>query len=90
MCTVVLLRRPDHDWPLLLGANRDEMKDRPWSPPDRHWAEYPHVIAGCDELAGGTWMGINDDGVVACVLNRVGTLGAHPDFRSRGNYHWKP
>ncbi|WP_417841818.1 NRDE family protein [Terasakiella sp.] len=84
MCTVVLLRRPDHDWPLLLGANRDEMKDRPWSPPDRHWPEYPHVIAGCDELAGGTWMGINDDGVVACVLNRVGTLGAHPDFRSRG------
>jgi len=84
MCTVVLLRRPDHDWPLLLGTNRDEMKDRAWSAPARHWPDYPHVIAGRDDLAGGTWMGINDDGVVACILNRFGTLGAHPDFRSRG------
>ena len=23
MCTVVILRRPGHDWPLLLAANRD-------------------------------------------------------------------
>ena len=22
MCTLVILRRPDHDWPLLLAANR--------------------------------------------------------------------
>ncbi|SCA57316.1 conserved hypothetical protein [Candidatus Terasakiella magnetica] len=84
MCTVVILRRPDHDWPLLLGANRDEMKDRPWQAPMRHWPDRPHVVAGIDEEAGGTWMGINDDGLVACILNRFGTLGAHPDFRSRG------
>ncbi|MEJ0068804.1 MAG: hypothetical protein WDO24_08845 [Pseudomonadota bacterium] len=37
MCTVVLLVRPGHDWPLLLGANRDEMADRHWDPPARHW-----------------------------------------------------
>lgn len=84
MCTVVLLRRPAHDWPLILGANRDEMKDRPWSAPGRLFPDRPHVIAGRDELAGGTWMGVNDDGLVACVLNRFGTLGAHPDYRSRG------
>ncbi len=84
MCTVVILRRPDHDWPLVLGANRDEMKDRPWTGPARHWPDRPEVVAGIDEQAGGTWLGMNDDGLVACVLNRFGTLGSHPDYRSRG------
>lgn len=84
MCTVVILRRPTHDWPLLIGANRDEMKNRAWQEPARHWPEHEEVIAGIDLEAGGTWMGMNDEGVVACVLNRHGTLGSHPDFRSRG------
>jgi len=84
MCTLVILRRPDHDWPLLIGTNRDEMKDRNWLGPERHWPDRKNVIGGLDRHAGGTWMGLNDEGVVACVLNRVDTLGSHPDFRSRG------
>ena len=27
MCTLILLRRPGHDWPVIIGANRDEMID---------------------------------------------------------------
>lgn len=84
MCTVVILRRPGHDWPLIFAANRDEMNDRPWLGPDRHWPDRPHVTAGLDELAGGTWLGFNDDGVIAGVLNRPGSLGPDPDLRSRG------
>lgn len=84
MCTVVLLHRPDHDWPLILGANRDEMLDRPWRPPARYWPDRPNVVAGLDELAGGSWLGVNDAGVVAAVMNRVGSLGPAPDRRSRG------
>ena len=84
MCTVVILRRPGHDWPLVLAANRDEMRDRPWDGPARHWPDRAHVTAGRDILAGGTWMGVNDDGLVACVLNRMNTLGPDPDKRSRG------
>ena len=84
MCTLVILRRPDHAWPLLLAANRDEMLDRPWQPPARHWPDRPDIIAGRDELAGGTWLGINDHGVGAAVLNRVGSLGPTTDKRSRG------
>lgn len=84
MCTVVLLVRPGDDWPLLLGANRDEMESRPWDPPDRHWPDRPEVIAGRDRLAGGSWLGLNDHGVVACVLNRRHTLGPAADKRSRG------
>ncbi len=84
MCTVVFLRRPDHEWPLILGANRDEMRDRPWQAPARHWPDRPEVVAGLDELASGSWLGLNDHGVVAGVLNRTGSLGPAPGKRSRG------
>lgn len=84
MCTVVLLRRPGHPWPLLLAANRDEMADRPWRAPARHWPDRPDVVAGLDDLADGSWMGLNDDGVVAAILNRYGTLGPKDGKRSRG------
>ena len=84
MCTVVILRRPEHRWPILIAANRDEMLDRPWSPPARHWPDRAEVVAGRDELAGGTWLGVNDHGLVAAVMNRPGSLGPADDKRSRG------
>lgn len=84
MCTLVMLRRPDAEWPLLLAANRDEMIARPWQEPGRHWPDRPEVVAGRDELAGGSWLGINDDGVVAGILNRTGSLGPAVGQRSRG------
>jgi len=84
MCTVVILFRPGHDWPLILAANRDEMADRPWDAPGRHWPDRAHVVAGRDRLAGGAWLGLNDYGVAAGVLNRVDSLGPRPGFRSRG------
>jgi hypothetical protein len=84
MCTVVILRRPDNRWPVLIGANRDEMIDRPWHAPGRHWPDRPEVVAGLDVLAGGSWLGINDWGVAAAVLNRTGSLGPAPGLRSRG------
>ncbi len=84
MCTFVILRRPGADFPVLIAANRDEMIARPWSPPARHWPDRPEVIAGKDELAGGTWLGVNDFGVAAGILNRFGSLGPAPGARSRG------
>lgn len=84
MCTVVVLRRRDHGWPLILAGNRDEMIDRPWLPPGRHWPDRPEVVAGRDELAGGTWVGINDYGVIAAILNGHGALGPAEGYRSRG------
>ena len=84
MCTLALLRRPAAAFPLLLAANRDELRSRPARPPGRHWADRPHVRGGLDLEAGGTWLGVNDDGVVAAVLNRRGTLGPQPGKRSRG------
>jgi hypothetical protein len=84
MCTVVILRRPEARWPVLIAANRDEMIDRPWQAPGRHWPDRPEVVAGLDALAGGSWLGINDWGVAAAVLNRTGSLGPAPGQRSRG------
>ncbi|HVH76970.1 MAG TPA: NRDE family protein [Stellaceae bacterium] len=84
MCTLVILRRPDHPWPLVFAANRDEMIDRPWRVPGRHWPDRPEVVAGLDLLAGGSWLGLNDWGVAAAILNRHGSLGPQPGLRSRG------
>lgn len=84
MCTLVVLRRPDHAWPLLVAGNRDEMRARPWLPPARHWPDRADVVAGRDRVAGGSWFGVNDHGVIAAVMNRVGTLGPEEGKRSRG------
>ena len=84
MCTLVIFRRPRHRWPVLIGANRDEMIDRSSKPPGRHWPDRPELVAGLDMLARGSWLGINDWGVAAAVLNRHGSLGPAPDRRSRG------
>jgi uncharacterized protein with NRDE domain len=84
MCTVVVLIRPRHAWPVILVANRDERVDRAWDPPSAWWREYPDIIAGRDRTAGGTWMGINAHGMTAAVLNRPGSLGPEAGKRSRG------
>ena len=78
------LRRPGTAWPLVLAANRDELASRPARPPARHWPDRAEVVAGLDVQAGGSWLGINDHGVVAGVLNRTGTLGPAAGKRSRG------
>jgi len=84
VCTVVVSIRSSPDWPLLLAANRDEKLDRPALPPACHWADQPDVLGGLDVLAGGTWLALNRGGVVAAVLNRLGSLGPAPGKRSRG------
>jgi hypothetical protein len=84
MCTIVLLRRPGHPWPLLYAGNRDEWSGRPWDPPARHWPKRPSIAGGLDRVARGSWLGVNDSGVLACVLNRVGPSASGPAARSRG------
>ena len=84
MCTLVIARRPDSPWPLLIAANRDELAERRSLPPGRHWDDRPDVTGGLDVDGGGSWLALNDDGVAAAVLNRRGTLGPEPGKRSRG------
>ncbi len=85
MCTVIVSNDPDRPWPLLIAANRDERLDRPWQAPGRHWPEHPDIVGGRDGLGGGSWLAVNDHGVAAAVLNRVGSLGPAPGKRTRGD-----
>jgi uncharacterized protein with NRDE domain len=84
MCSLVILRRPGHEWPVLVAANRDELATRSSRPPGAHWPDRPGVIAGLDLESGGSWLGVNGQGLVAAVLNREGTLGPAPGLRTRG------
>ncbi len=69
---------------MLVCGNRDEMANRSWSAPARHWTDRPHIIAAHDDLASGSWVGINDYGVTAAVMNRTDSLGPQVGKRSRG------
>ena len=84
MCSIVILRQSDSEWPIIIGANRDEMVERESLPPGRHWDQQTQITAGKDIQAGGTWLGVNDYGLVAGVLNRMDTLGPLENKRSRG------
>jgi len=84
VCTVVLSLAPAEPMPLLLLGFRDELTDRPWQPPARHWPGSP-LVGGRDEQAGGTWLAVHP-GVPrgACILNARGQQAAPEDRRSRG------
>jgi uncharacterized protein with NRDE domain len=84
MCTVIVLHRPAHRWPVLIAANRDERLDRAWDPPAHWWSDHPGITGGRDRTAGGTWMALGQTGVLAAVLNRPGSLGPADGKRSRG------
>jgi len=81
MCFLALLYKviPGHS--VVVGANRDEFYDRPGLPP-RELAE--GVYGGFDPRGGGTWLGVNDAGILIGVTN-LGTAGPmNPEARSRG------
>jgi hypothetical protein len=71
--------------PLCLLGIRDELTDRPWRPPARHWPGLP-LIGGLDEQAGGTWLAV-DPGTprAACLLNARGASADPARRRSRGD-----
>src|SRR5258707_10474746 len=56
MCTAILSIQPGA--PVLLAGVRDELADRAWQPPGRHWPDYPGLIGGRDLQAGGTWLAL--------------------------------
>ncbi len=71
---------PDYD--LIVAANRDEFHARP-AAPAAVWADHPHVLAGRDLEAGGTWLGVATNGRFAAVTN-LRRPGQPAGLRSRG------
>jgi hypothetical protein len=75
MCLVLAAVRVVPGHPLVLLANRDEHYDRPAEPPrlrDPAAAGAPRFWCGSDLRAGGTWLGVNEAGVVVALTNRPG------------------
>ncbi|KJZ65725.1 NRDE family protein [Pseudomonas fluorescens] len=82
MCLIVFAWRPGHAQPLIVAANRDEFYARP-SLPLAQWPEAPHVHAGRDLEAGGTWLGVGANGRFAALTN-IRDPHQPPSRKSRG------
>jgi uncharacterized protein with NRDE domain len=82
MCLLVIFFRAVEDAPLVVGANREESYARPGTPPGILPGS-PRAVAGLDPQAGGTWLGVNEHGVLAAVTNRAKD-NPPPRPRSRG------
>lgn len=82
MCLLALFYRVTEDAPLVVGANREEYYHRGGEPPQL--LDGPcRAVAGVDPTAGGTWLGVNERGVLVAVTNRPKT-NPPPHPRSRG------
>jgi uncharacterized protein with NRDE domain len=82
MCLLALFFRVVEDAPVVVGANREEFYARPGEPPQ--FIDGPvRILAGRDPQAGGTWLGVNEHGVLVAVTNRKKTTIPSPS-RSRG------
>lgn len=82
MCLILVAWQVHSDYPLVVAANRDEFHARPTAVAAR-WPDAPHVVAGRDLEAGGTWLGVTDAGRFAAVTN-VREPGKPKGPQSRG------
>lgn len=83
MCLIFLAINQHPDYPLIIAANRDEFYSRP-SESAHFWPEHPQILAGKDNLAGGTWLGITRQGRFAAVTN-YREMTSYTGTVSRGN-----
>lgn len=68
MCLIVFAYKCHPDYQMILGANRDEFRDRPTESAG-FWISAPYLLAGRDVQAGGTWMGLTTTGKLAAITN---------------------
>ncbi len=85
MCLLIVLSRVIPGEPLIVGGNRDERFARPAVPMTVLREASPRTLGGRDLVAGGTWMAVNEDGVVVGLTNRRVEGGPDKTKRSRGD-----
>jgi uncharacterized protein with NRDE domain len=83
MCLILFAIQKHPAYKLILAANRDEYYERPSKPP-HFWEDAPHVLAGRDLVAAGTWLGITRKGRIAAATNYRDPANVKPDAPSRG------
>lgn len=84
MCVLVVASQLVPGEPLIVGANRDEVLDRPTTPMTVLESGPPRILGGRDELSGGTWLAVNEHGVCAGLTNQPLGDAKDPTKRSRG------
>lgn len=70
MCLLAIQYRSVPEAPILVAANREEAYDRPSLVPSIQ-AGKPRVLSGVDSRAGGTWLGVNQNGLFVGACNRT-------------------
>ena len=84
MCLLVVASRVVDAEPLIVGANRDEVLDRPSTAVTVLDGGPPRILGGRDELSLGTWLAVNEHGVCAGLTNQPLGDAKDPSKRSRG------
>ena len=84
MCTVILGIDVVPDYPIFMASNRDEQLERPSVGPEIFTREQVNILAPRDLQEGGTWLGLNQFGVLTALTNRFGST-RNPDRFSRGD-----
>jgi uncharacterized protein with NRDE domain len=84
VCLLIALFQVVEDAPLIVAANRDELFARPAVTMTVLRERDPRVLGGRDELAGGTWLAVNEHGVMAGLTNQPAPHGRDASKRSRG------
>ena len=70
MCLLAIQYRSVSEAPILVAANREEAYDRPSLVPAIQPGK-PRVLSGVDAKAGGTWLGVNQNGLFVGACNRT-------------------
>ena len=83
MCLILFGWQTHPEYPLVIAANRDEFYSRK-TRPAAWWGQAVSLLAGRDEEAGGTWLGINRRGRFAMLTNVRSPAERNPHAPSRG------
>jgi uncharacterized protein with NRDE domain len=84
MCLLVVSSRMVPGEPLIVGANRDEVLERPSTAVTLLDEGPPRILGGRDELSGGTWLAVNRHGICVGLTNQPLGDAKDPSKRSRG------
>ena len=83
MCILFIAVDQHPDYPLIIAANRDEFHAR-LTQPSHFWKSKPHMLAGKDLQAGGTWLGVAKNGHIAALTNIRAPSKERFDAMTRG------
>lgn len=84
MCLIFFSVDEHPRYKLILAGNRDEFHHRRTAPAD-YWPDVPHVLAGRDLEANGTWLGVSRKGRISLLTNYRDPANINPSAPSRGH-----